>query len=91
MVKEFNNWFSMAVKAKCRRNNYVHGRWPVVFFRGAKNIRFEPQFGSKSSMEEFSMKEFKAIVSEINKIHKLFHNLREKYLYRYEFCRKQEQ
>ena len=86
MVESFNTWLSIASKAKCRRNNYVHGRWRTHLIGGTdKWIIFEPQSNNKT--ETFSLNEFKAIVLDMKNLGIDFHTLREKYLRKYEVGR----
>lgn len=84
MVDDFNQWFSIASKAKCRRNGYVHGRWWVAGTGLEKPIRFNSQSLINNKDMGFSLDEFKDIVTDMLSVHKKFHDLRTNYLDVYE-------
>jgi hypothetical protein len=88
MVDEFNKWIKIATKAKCRRNDYVHGRWwfhPNV--ESEKYIHYESLNINAKKHEEFSLAEFKDVVDQMNKLQFDLDKLRNRYLRMYEFGR----
>ncbi len=91
MVEKLNRWSNIALKAKCQRNDYVHGLWHTGNSTGTLKIIFEPQFWAKSKVEVFSMDEFKTIVFQMKDILEQFHTLRDKYLNKYECGQRRKQ
>lgn len=85
MVEEFNKWIKIATKAKCRRNDYIHGCWR--FFpriESNKYIHYESVNINALKHEEFSLAEFKNVVVEMKKLGFDLNKLRNKYLREYE-------
>ena len=68
-VREFEEWFAFATRARSIRNRYVHGQWEYLPLRSDKPVGFEPPVWMQEKLgyklETMSVSELEAVVEEI--------------------------